>query len=80
MADLKARSKGGARVSRAELQLLFQLRFEFLQAFLGEALFEGAAVEDLEGGDLGAVLLDVIAEGLDEAFGFLLRGGVEAVG
>ena len=44
--------------------------FQFLEHRLGEALFERAAVEDLERVDLGLVLREVVAEGLDEAGGF----------
>ena len=39
-----------------------QFLFQFLEHLLGEALLVGAAVEDLQGGDFGFVLLDVIAE------------------
>ena len=53
--------------------------FQFLEHGLGEALFERAAVENLEGVDLGLVLREVIAEGLDEAGGFRLGGVVEAL-
>ncbi len=35
---------------------------QFLEHRFGEALFVGAAVEKLERGDLGLVLLDVVAE------------------
>ena len=41
---------------------LDQFGFEFLERFFGEALFVGAVVEDLQGGDFGLVLLDVGAE------------------
>ena len=47
--------------------------------FFGQALFERAAVEDLQSLDLGAVLLDVIAEGADGGLGLFARGGVEAL-
>ena len=53
--------------------------FQFLEHLLGETLFERAAVEDLEGVDLGFVLREIVAEGLDEAGGFRLRGVVEAL-
>ena len=62
LADLEGVPEAGHGVE-AELGLLFQLRFEFLQAFFGKPLFERAAVEDLQGLDLGAVLFDVVAEG-----------------
>ena len=56
-----------------------QFLFQFLQHRLGEALLVRAAVEDLQGVDLGLVLLDVGAEGTQEALGLLLRGGIEAL-
>ena len=40
-----------------------QFLLQFLEHRLGEALFVRAAVEDLQGVDLGLVLLDVVAEG-----------------
>jgi len=45
---------------------------QFFQHLLGEALAIGATVKELQGGDLGAVLLDELAEGADQGFGLLL--------
>ena len=39
-----------------------QFLFQFLEHRLGEALLVGAAVKNLQRGDFGFVLLDVIAE------------------
>ena len=57
-----------------------QFLLQFLEHRLGEALLVRAAVEDLQGVDLGLVLREVVAEGLDEAGGLRLRGFVEALG
>ena len=56
-----------------------QFLFQFLEHRLGEALLVGAAVEDLQRGDLGLVLLDVVAEGLGE-LGAGLRAGLRRAG
>jgi hypothetical protein len=42
-------------------------------------LFEGAAVEYLQGVDFGLVLFQVVAEGLDQRGGFGFGGGIEAL-
>jgi hypothetical protein len=54
--------------------------FQFLEHRFGEALPVGSAVEDLQGGDLGLVRLDVVAERFQEVRGLFLRGSVEPLG
>ena len=62
---------GGVSVAEFALQ--------FLEHRFGQALTVGAAVEDLQGGDLGVVLLDIVTEGFHQAGSLLLRGGVETL-
>ena len=56
-----------------------QFLFQFLEHRLGEALFVGAAVKNLQRGDLGFVPFDVVTEGSQERDGLFFRGGVEAL-
>ena len=56
-----------------------QFLFQFLEHLFREALFVGAAVKNLQRGDLGLVLLNVIAEGFQEVRSFFLRSGIETL-
>ena len=56
-----------------------QFLFQFLEHRLGQALLERTAVKDLQRGDLGLVLFDVIAEGFQEVCGLFFRSGVETL-
>ncbi len=72
--------KGVPEVVLGPCGMLFaELGFQFLEHGFGEALGVGTAIEDLEGGDFGLMLLDVVAEGLGEGGGLVPGGGAEAL-
>ena len=78
-----ARRGGGEGVPEAVFGpggvVVAQFLFQFLEHLFREALFVGAAVKNLQRGDLGLVLLDVIAEGFQEVRSFFFCRGIETL-